>query len=191
MIDAPHKILAQLVIHEGSCVIDFGAGFGAYSLLLSDIVGQKGTVFAVDVQRHLIDKIKRDSNELGKKNIYPMYADVEKLGGVPLQANLADYIFIVNVLNEVVDKRIVFEEAKRLLKLGGRLIVVDHENTPLPGVKQFKMIDCEVMAKNAGFHKIEKIIEIEQEVDFDKEYFSESAAKQLKLKSNLKKTDIN
>lgn len=157
MIDAPHKILAQLVIHDGSCVIDFGAGFGTYSLLLSDLVGQGGSVFAVDVQRHLIDKIKREANETGKKNIYPMYADVEKLGGVPLQTAVADYIFIVNVLNEVDDKRIVFEEAKRLLKMGGRLVVVDHEDTPLPGVKHFKLVDCELMAKNAGFHKVEKI----------------------------------
>lgn len=157
MIDAPHKILAQLVIHEGSCVIDFGAGFGTYSLLLSDLVGRNGSIFAVDIQRHLIDQIKKSANDMGKKNVYPMYADVEKLGGVPLVANVADYIFIVNVLNEVNDKRIVFEEAKRLLKIGGRLIVVDHENTPLPGVKQFKVVDCELMAKNAGFNKIEKI----------------------------------
>jgi ubiquinone/menaquinone biosynthesis C-methylase UbiE len=157
MIDAPHKILAQLVIHSGSCVIDFGAGFGTYSLLLSDMVGQKGTVFAVDVQKHLIDQIKKNANDTGKKNVYPMFADVEKLGGVPLQAGVADYIFIVNVMNEVNDKRIVFEEAKRLLKNSGRLVIVDHENTPLPGVKQFKIVDCEAMAKNAGFKKIDKV----------------------------------
>ena len=59
----------------------------------------------------------------------------------------------------------------------------------------FKINDNDTISVCCGavevFHKIEKIIEIEQEVDFDKEYFSESAAKQLKLKSNLKKTDIN
>lgn len=157
MIDAPHKILAQLVIHSGSCVIDFGAGFGTYSLLLSDMVGQKGTVFAVDVQKHLIDKIKRDANDTGKKNVYPMFADIEKLGGVPLNSGVADYIFIVNVLNEVGDKRIVFEEAHRLLKNGGRLIVVDHSETPLPGIKEFNLNECEKTATNAGFEKVEKI----------------------------------
>ncbi len=157
MIDAPHKILAQLMVHTGACVIDFGAGFGTYSLILSDMVGHNGNVFAVDVQKHLIDKIKKDANEIGKKNVYPMYADIEKLGGVPLQANVADYIFIVNVLNEVRDKRIVFEEAKRLLKNGGRLVVVDHENTPLPGIQQFKQAECQAMAASAGFTKIETV----------------------------------
>lgn len=157
MIDSPHRILAQLIIHSGSFVIDFGAGFGSYSLLLSDIVGQKGSVFAVDFQKHLIDKIKKDANDMGKKNIYPMHADIEKLGGVPLSGGVADYVLIVNVMNEVVDKRIVFEEAKRLLKNSGRLVVVDHENTPLPGVKQFKQVECDVLAKTVGFHKVENV----------------------------------
>ena len=157
MIDAPHKILAQLVIHPGACVIDFGAGFGTYSLLLSDMVGPKGSVFAVDVQSHLIDQIKKSANDKGKKNVYPMHADVEKLGGVPLNSGVADYIFIVNVLNEVDDKRIVFEEAKRLLKNSGHLVVVEHANTPLPGIKEFKLNECEAVAKNIGFNKIEKV----------------------------------
>ena len=56
----------------------------------------------------------------------------------------------------------------------------------------FKINDNDTISVCCGaievVHKIEKIIE--QEVDFDK-YFSESAAQQLKLKSNLKKTDIN
>jgi hypothetical protein len=56
----------------------------------------------------------------------------------------------------------------------------------------FKINDNDTISVCCGaievVHKIEKIIE--QEVDFD-EYLSEYAAKQLKLKSNLKKTDIN
>ena len=55
----------------------------------------------------------------------------------------------------------------------------------------FKINDNDTISVCCGaievVHKIEKIIE---QVDFDK-YFSESAAKQLNLKSNLKKTDIN
>lgn len=157
MIDSPKNILTQLIIHKGSCVIDFGAGFGSYSLPLSDMVGSAGSVFAVDVQEHLIDQIKKSANDTGKKNVYPMHADVEKLGGVPLSGGVADYIFIVNVLNIVNDKRIVFEEAKRLLKIGGRLIVIDHEETILPGIKVFKQNECNSLAKNSGFQKVENI----------------------------------
>lgn len=157
MIDSPKNILAQLLVHKGSTVIDFGSGAGAYTILLSDIVGREGTVFAVDVQKHLIDLLKKDANKEGKKNIYPMFADVEILGGVPLNNGVADYIFVVNVLNVVKDKRIVFEEAKRLLKNGGRLIVVEHDSTPLPGVNIFERTECEKMATSAGFYKVENI----------------------------------
>lgn len=157
MIDSPKNILAQLLIHKDSVVIDFGSGFGTYTFLLSDIVGRNGTVFAVDVQKHLIDMIKKEANSLGKKNIYPMFADIEKIGGIPLNNEIADYIFIVNVLNIVKDKRIVFEEAKRLLKKGGRLVIVEHDTTPLPGVNIFEQKECESIAKSSGFYKIENI----------------------------------
>lgn len=157
MIDSPKKILAQLIIHPNSCVIDFGAGFGTYTMLLADMVGDDGSVFAVDIQKHLIDKIKGDAKEAGKNNIYPMFADIEKLGGVPLESEVADYIFIVNVLNVVNDKRIVFEEAKRLLKGGGRLIIIDHNETVLPNFNLFKEKECAGLANSAGFHKVENI----------------------------------
>jgi len=59
----------------------------------------------------------------------------------------------------------------------------------------FKINDNDTISVCCGaievVHKIEKIIEQEVDLDDDNEYFSESAAKQLKLKSNLKKTDIN
>lgn len=157
MIDSPKNILAQLLVHKGSTIVDFGAGMGTYTMLLSDIVGREGTVFAVDVQKHLIDKIKKDANEVGKKNIYPMFADIEVLGGVPLNAGVADYIFIVNVLNITKDKRIVFEEAKRLLKGGGRLVVIEHESTPLPNINVFEKNECNKMAQNVGFRIVDSI----------------------------------
>lgn len=119
----PKRSVAQFGLQEGMQVADFGAGSGAYAKLLSEAVGTSGRVYAVDVQKDLLKRIKNGSSE--HSNIDVIWGDVEEVGGVKLSDHTLDSVLISNLLFQVEDKRSAVLEAKRVLKPKGFIIIID------------------------------------------------------------------
>ena len=58
------KLMEILEIKEGSAIADFGAGTGHHTVKLAKLVGDKGKIYAVDVQKEMIALLdKRLKNE--------------------------------------------------------------------------------------------------------------------------------
>lgn len=125
MISDPKKIIRDFMVREGSAVADFGVGFGHYAYALSEVVGEQGKVFAIDIQKNLLERLKKESEDKGIKNIEIIWGDVEVVGGTKLRANSVDAVLVVNVLFQVESKAGLVNEAGRILKNGGKLLVVD------------------------------------------------------------------
>lgn len=113
------------MVREGSTVADFGAGSGAYVYSLSRAVGEYGKVFAVDIQKGLLDKLKKESEDKGIKNLEIIWGDVEIFGGTKLRSDSVDAVVVVNVLFQVDSKAGLAREAWRILKNEGKLLIVD------------------------------------------------------------------
>lgn len=121
----PIENINELGVYDGMTVADLGAGTGTYTVLLSERVGETGRVYAVEVQKDFLTNIKDAAGERGLKNIEVIWGDIERLGGTKIKDASVDAAVISNVLFQAEDKAGLLLEAKRILKTGGKLLLID------------------------------------------------------------------
>lgn len=134
MFSDPLKNISELGITDGMRVVDLGAGSGFYVLEAAKKVGPRGMVYAVDVQQDLLTKIKNSAGMIGLHNVEVVWGNIEKIGGTKLREAIADRVILSNTLFQIAveDRDNLALEIKRLLKSGGKLLVVDWaQGTPL------------------------------------------------------------
>ena len=122
---------------------DLGAGEGAFTRALADLLGPEASIVAVD----------RDASALRGLggNIETRVADFTR----PLDLHDLDGVLMANSLHFVRDKQPVLESVRRMITPGGRLIVVeygaDRGNPWVP--YPFVYARWEKIAAQAGFRK--------------------------------------
>lgn len=121
----PDKNVKQFRIKEGDVVADLGAGSGFYSLAIAKAVGERGKVYAVEVQKELMQHVKNSAQKDKLFNIEVMWGDVEEVEGTKLRTESVDIVLLSNILFQVEDKQGLINESKRILKPGGRVLIVD------------------------------------------------------------------
>ena len=120
----PEVVTSHFHLKEGDSVADFGAGGGHFLKSLSLRV-KTGRVYACEIQKALIEKISEQARTHHLTNIYPLWCDLEERGGVPLQDGVLDVGILVNTLFQIEDKAAACGEIYRLIRPGGRLMVID------------------------------------------------------------------
>ncbi len=138
MID-PKDNIKQFGIQEGWHVADLGVGYGHYAYALSAAVGPDGKVFAIDIQKDMLERLKKEVEEKHIKNIEVIWGDVEIVGGTKLRVDSLDALVISNVLFQIDSKAGMVHEASRVLKTGGKILLVDWSESfgglgPQPGM---------------------------------------------------------
>jgi ubiquinone/menaquinone biosynthesis C-methylase UbiE len=121
----PTHNTAALGIKTGMLVADFGAGSGAYVLAIAKELENTGRIFAVDIQRDLLRRIRSEASLRGYKNVELICADLEKPEASKLADRTLDLVLISNLLFQLDDKASVLSEAWRILKPTGQLAVID------------------------------------------------------------------
>jgi ubiquinone/menaquinone biosynthesis C-methylase UbiE len=121
----PEKNISQFHVDPGMKVADFGAGTGYYAFLLSSLVGPSGKIYALDVQKDLLNKLKKDAIEKKLDNIEVIWADLDEINGTTLEAGYVDRVAITNSLFQMENKDNTITEAYRILKPKGKLLVID------------------------------------------------------------------
>lgn len=125
MFSAPEKNIGQLELKPNELVADFGAGSGAYTIAAAKALKGTGKVYAIDVQKDLLDRLEKTCRDAHIGNVAYLWANIEKPGGTKLRDQAVDVVIISNVLFQAPDKRSLVDEARRVLRQGGRLLVVD------------------------------------------------------------------
>ncbi|MEK7120520.1 MAG: methyltransferase domain-containing protein [Patescibacteria group bacterium] len=121
----PTKNVREFGVSEGQKVADFGVGSGFYSFALSGMVGDAGKVYAVDIQKDLLTRLKDEIKRRAIKNIDVIWGDLEAEGGSNLSDDSQDAVIASNIFFQLENKEIFVSEIKRVLKKGGRVLVVD------------------------------------------------------------------
>ncbi len=137
MFSNPEKNVDQMGLLPTMEVADFGAGIGSYAIPLAKAV-TAGKVYAIDVQKDLLTKLKNAAAQVRVFNIEIIVGDLEKLSGTHLKPESVDVVLASNVLFQTHEKKNVAQEMKRILKKNGRAIVIDWRDSdngigPHPG----------------------------------------------------------
>jgi SAM-dependent methyltransferase len=113
---------AANVIREGDTVLDIGSGSGTDTLIAATLAGPQGKVYGLDMTRAMLDKLRRNIDAMGARNVEPLEGNAEE---IPLPDASVDVVTSNGVLNLVPDKPRAFAEIARVLKPGGRVQISD------------------------------------------------------------------
>jgi ubiquinone/menaquinone biosynthesis C-methylase UbiE len=121
----PFSNVLQLGLREGMKVADLGAGVGHHAFAASRIVGNSGRVYAVDVQEEVLKHLANTARDSGIKNLETIWGNIEHNGGTTLKEASMDAVILSNTLFQLENAPGAVSEIKRIIKPGGRLLIID------------------------------------------------------------------
>ena len=124
MFTSPIKNLKALGLREHDIVVDLGAGTGHYSIAAGELL-PNGKIYAIEIVKDYLTTIKNKVKDAHLNNVHIIWGNIEKKGGTKMKDHVADAVILSNVLFQVESKDALIEEARRILKKGGRALLVD------------------------------------------------------------------
>ena len=116
----PYKLLNAAGLKPGQKVLEVGCGPGFFTIPAAKIVGEKGKVYALDVNPVAVETVRRKIMENNLKNVKIMLADASETG---LPDESIDVAFLFGVIHALKDVDAVMREMHRILKVKGILSV--------------------------------------------------------------------
>ena len=149
----PSTVLDVLDLKESFIAADFGSGSGGWVIPLAKRL-KEGKVYAIDILEEPLSALKSKVRLEKILNIETVKSDVERTS--KLLSNSCDLVLMTNLFFEVDEKKKVMEEGKRVLKKGGKLLIVDwKEDSPLGPEKKVSISEIKKIAKEVNL-KLEK-----------------------------------
>ena len=154
---ADHVRLLRGAVTPGGKWADLGAGTGAFTLALAELVGPEGEVIAVDRDRGALRELERALRP-GGATVRTLSADFTR----PLDLASLDGVVMANSLHFVRDKAPVLALVHDMLKPSGRLLLVEYDadrgNTWVPHPMSFET--WRALADANGFAETRKLASV-------------------------------
>lgn len=126
--------IEQCGVHKGNNVLDVAGGTGDLAARLARSVGTVGRVVLSDINEAMLEAGRRRLVDRGiMGNVEFVQADAENL---PFPDNHFDCVIIGFGLRNITDKDAALRSMYRVLKPGGRLLVLEFSKPALPGLNK-------------------------------------------------------
>ncbi len=147
LIQNPEKILRPH-IHDGMTVMDIGCGMGFFSIPIAGMVGERGRVYAVDLQEKMLDVLLKRAKKAGVADRILTHVSESSRIGLDIRS---DFIFAFYVVHEVRDIQGFLAQLRDCLSENGRLLIAE------PKLHVSKKANDEMISigKKAGLQQID------------------------------------
>ena len=121
LIHNPKKILAEH-IEPGQIVLDIGCGPGMFSIAMAKMVGENGTVIAVDIQDEMLQILRdRAVREGLESRIVIHKSNIDRIG----ISDRVDFALAFYMIHEVPNGEAFLREIASVLKPKGKFLMVE------------------------------------------------------------------
>lgn len=164
--DKRKEIVAACQLKPGMVVADVGAGTGLFTRLFAVEVGEKGTVYAVDIAQKFLDYITESAKKAGLNNIKTVLGTDTS---AELPSGEIDLVFICDTYHHFEYPERMLHSIYQALKPGGRMVVVDfirEEGKSRQWILDHVRAGQNIVEKEittAGFRKIGEVKDLLQE----------------------------
>lgn len=156
-----HKnLLRNGISAPGGVWADLGAGDGAFTLALADLIGVTGTIYAVDRNAGSLQRLTRAmESQFPAVKLHTLVGDFSDAARDPLPLPALDGVVMANSLHFIRHKAGTLARVRGYLKPTGRLLMVeyasDHGNTWVP--YPFSYATWQRLSAESGFTHTERL----------------------------------
>jgi ubiquinone/menaquinone biosynthesis C-methylase UbiE len=154
----PEAVIKALNIREGQVIADIGAGSGYFTLRLARAVGEKGRVFAVDVEEGMVEYLRQRLSKEKVKNVTTM--KVPPHDPLLIDGSL-DLAFVCDVYHHIEERDGYLRKLRKAVKSDGRVVIVDfyQKETPIGPPMSMRLSEETVQKElqEAGLKVTEKL----------------------------------
>jgi demethylmenaquinone methyltransferase/2-methoxy-6-polyprenyl-1,4-benzoquinol methylase len=130
-----------LNINSGDKVLDIASGTGDLAIELSQKIGKSGSIFMTDINPEMLYKGRERVVDAGL-NVPSIISDAENL---PFKDQSFDKITIAFGLRNITNKIKALSEFKRVLKVGGKLMVLEFSKVSEPFDKIYEWYSFNIL----------------------------------------------
>lgn len=116
------EIIMKGLIEPGQTAADIGCGPGFFTLPMAEMVQDKGTVIAADLQQEMLDKLRERASKKAIQNTIKYH--LCESGRIGIKERL-DFILAFYMVHEVPDPGGFFRETRSFINPGARLLYVE------------------------------------------------------------------
>jgi ubiquinone/menaquinone biosynthesis C-methylase UbiE len=124
-VQPPEQLIERSGIKKGMHVLDLGCGSGAFTPFIARTVGEKGKVYALDIQADMLKQLENKLHRSENRDINNIKLIEGNAYELPFDDSSLDLVNMVTVLQEIPDRNKALHEVKRVLKPGGILAVTE------------------------------------------------------------------
>lgn len=156
LLDPAYLLKDVLQMSYGAKLADLGCGsMGFFVLQSAKLVGDKGLIYAVDILKDVLSSVEGRARQEGLYNVKTVWSNLEIVGAAKILENSLDYTLLINTLFQTKKHQAVLQEAYRLLKPSGQLLVVDWQigAGPIGPTREMRLESADVksLAQAVGF----------------------------------------
>ncbi len=144
------ELIRCLNLRPGDQVADIGVGTGYIARRMAKVIGEKGTVFGVDIQPEMLELLEKKMKEAGIPNVKGALGTITD---PKLPPNSMDLIIMVDVYHEFSHPYEMMAGIVKALKPGGRVAFVEYrgEDPKVPIKRLHKMTEAQVKKEASLF----------------------------------------
>jgi ubiquinone/menaquinone biosynthesis C-methylase UbiE len=121
--EQPYKVIGAMKLKEGDVVADIGVGTGYYARKIARVVGEKGTVYGVDIQPEMLEMLVQFCDKQEITNIKPILG---KADDPKLPKESLDWIIMADVYHEFSDPEAMLAKMLEALKTTGKICLLEY-----------------------------------------------------------------